>query len=163
MSDLVTKLITPVRLAYTVTAGGTQRRFLEGLQQGRILGGRCDQCRKVYCPPRSVCPTCTVVFPDDAIELAQTGTVTTFCVVRIPHEGQKLEVPYVAASILLDGADIPLFHLISDIGADDVRMGMRVEAVWNPPAERLPGLESIAYFRPNGEADAPFERYAEHL
>ena len=36
----------------------------------------------------------------------------------------------------------------------DVRIGMRVEAVWVDPADLGPTLESIRYFRPNGEPDA---------
>ena len=36
-------------------------------------------------------------------------------------------------------------------------MGMRVQAVWVPPSERRPTLESIRWFSPTGEPDAPFE------
>ncbi len=32
---------------------------------------------------------------------------------------------------------------------------MRVEAVWVDEADRGPTLESIRYFRPNGEPDGP--------
>nr|WP_252980129.1 hypothetical protein [Mycobacterium riyadhense] len=35
-----------------------------------------------------------------------------------------------AAYVLLDGADIPVLHLVADVDAHQVRMGMRVEAVW---------------------------------
>jgi uncharacterized OB-fold protein len=55
--------------------------------------------------------------------------------------------------VLLDGADIPFFALIQECPFDQVRMGMRVEAVWVPPAERRPSFESIRYFRPTGEPD----------
>ncbi len=74
-----------------------------------------------------------------------------------------MRVPYVSASILLDGADIPLFHLVQEVDAHDVRMGMRVEAVWVPRDELAPSMNSIRYFRPTGEPDAPFESYREHL
>jgi hypothetical protein len=42
-------------------------------------------------------------------------------------------------------------------------MGMRVKAEWAPPGERRPTLESIRWFSPSGEPDAPFESYQEHL
>ena len=32
---------------------------------------------------------------------------------------------------------------------------MRVQAVWVPAEERKPSLESIRYFRPTGEPEAP--------
>jgi hypothetical protein len=62
---------------------------------------------------------------------------------------------------LLDGADTTLFHLIQQIPVTEIRMGMRVEAVWS--AEPRASLESIACFRPSGEPDAPFDHYKVHL
>jgi uncharacterized OB-fold protein len=113
-------------------------------------------------PPRGSCPA-DGVGTDEEVEVAHSGTVTTFCVVRVPFAGQQIEVPYVTASILLDGADIPLMHLIQECPADEVRMGMRVEAVWVPDGELAPTLTSIRYFRPTGEPDAPFDSFREHL
>ena len=51
--------------------------------------------------------------------------MTTFCVVRVPSENIDLKLPYTAADILLDGADIPFFALLQECDADDVRMGMQ--------------------------------------
>ena len=77
--------------------------------------------------------------------------------------GQRITPPYVAAYILLDGADIAFLHLVLGCEAADVRMGMRVEAVWRPREEWGPTLQNIDHFRPTGEPDAPYESYAEHL
>ncbi len=71
--------------------------------------------------------------------------------------------PYVAASVLLDGADIPIFHLIRGAIVQDVRMGQRVSAVWVPDSELAPTVESIKWFEANGEPDAPYDSYKEHL
>ncbi len=65
--------------------------------------------------------------------------------------------------ILLDGADIPFFALIHECAFDDVRMGMRVQAVWVPKDERSASFESLRYFKPIGEPDVPFDAYKEHL
>jgi uncharacterized OB-fold protein len=153
---------TPVRLAYEYSAGMATSRFLRGLEQGKVFAQRCPTCTKVYVPPRGSCPTCAVPTKEE-IELGHTGVVTTFCVVNIPFLGQQIEIPYVTSSILLDGADIPLFHLIQEVPVDQVRMGMRVEAVWAPREEWGPSLTNIRYFRPTGEPDAPFESYKDHL
>ena len=40
-----------------------------------------------------------------------------------------------------------------EVPADQVRIGMRVEAVWRDDADIEPTLESIKHFRPNGEPD----------
>jgi hypothetical protein len=89
--------------------------------------------------------------------------VTTFCVVCIPVIGREIELPYVAASVALDGADISIFAAIQECKAPDVRMGMRVEAVWKPDAERQGNHEDILYFRPTGEPDAPLESFIHRL
>ena len=87
------------------------------------------------------------------VEVAQVGTVTSFCVVNLQFYGSVMEIPYVSALILLDGADLSIMHLIQEMPADQVRIGMRVEAVWRDDADIEPTLESIKYFRPTGEPD----------
>lgn len=161
MSDPIRRIKTPVRFEYTVSAGITLSRFLAGLVEGRILGRRCPICAKVYVPPRGACPTCGVPFADE-VEVKDTGTLTTFCIVNVPFEGQTMKLPYVYGSVVLDGADIPLLHLIQ-VPAEQARMGMRVRADWAPAEERKPTLESIRWFSPTGEPDAAFEAYKEHL
>ncbi len=162
MSEPVRTIRTPIRLEYTLTAGRAQSRFLRSIAQGRIIGQRCPGCQRVTVPPRGACATCGVPTEED-VELSDNGTVTTFCIVNLPFAGQRIDIPYVCASVLLDGADVPLFHLIQEVTADEVRMGMRVEAVWAAPEDRGPTLESIKHFRPTDEPDAPFESYKEHL
>ncbi len=162
MTAQVYGIKTPIRLDYTFVAGSAPSRFLRAVAEGRIVGQRCPRCAKVYVPPRGSCPTCGVA-TDQEVPVADTGTVTTFCIVNIPFAGQAVRVPYVSASILLDGADIPLFHLVQEVDPHDVRMGMRVQAVWVPRDELSPSMRSIRHFRPTGEPDAPFASYREHL
>ena len=161
-SDPVRRIKAPVRLEYSITPGQTLSRFLAGVIEGRLLGRRCPSCTKVYVPPKGACPTCGVPCVDE-VPVADTGTVTTFCIVNVPFEGQAMKLPYVYGAILLDGADLPLLHLITGLPADQVRMGLRVKADWLPPAERRPTLESIRWFIPTGEPDATFDSYKEHL
>lgn len=159
--DPVTVMTTPIRLSYTHTTSAEESRYLRALAEGRILGQRCPVCRKVYVPPR-VCPADGVP-TEDEVPVRDHGTVTTYCVVNVPFAGQRLDPPYVVAQILLDGADIPIPHLILGLPAGDVRMGMRVAAVWRDPATWSTTPENIAHFRPAGEPDASYESYQEHL
>ena len=158
----VTMITTPIRLHYLHSASAEESRYLRALGQGKIVGQRCPSCRKVYVPPRGACPTCGVPTTTD-VELPDTGIVTTFCVVNVPFQGQRVPAPYVAASVLLDGADIAFQHLILGCEPDQVRMGMRVRAVWKPPAEWGTTAENISHFEPTGEPDVPYESYAHHL
>jgi uncharacterized protein len=158
----VAMITTPVRLHYEHTASPGESEFLRGLADGRLLGQRCPACGKVYIPPRAACPTDGVPTAGE-VELPDTGTVTTFCVVNVPFRGQRVPTPYVAAAIVLDGADIPFQHLILGCEPGEVRMGMRVAAVWRPRDQWGTTVENIDHFRPAGEPDAPYESYAHHL
>ena len=161
-AEPVLSVRTPIELHYHYTPGRAASRFLRGLEQGRILGQRCPVCRKVYTPPRGACAADGVP-TEEEVELSGQGTVTTYCVVNVPFYGQKIKIPYVSATILLDGADIGLMHLIQECEAEDVHMGMRVEPVWVAAEDRKPTLESISHFRPSGQPDAPFETYQAYV
>ena len=153
---------TPARIDYQYTAGRASSHFLHRVAKKQLFGQRCPVCSMVYVPPRGCCPTDGVPTIED-VELRDHGTITSFCVVNVPFMGTLMEIPYVGALILLDGSDIPIMHLIQEVPYDQVHMGMRVEAVWVPDDEIGPTLESIKYFRPNGEEDAPFESYKDNV
>ena len=158
----VTTLATPMRLDYQYTAGLSQSRFLQGIAQGKFMGQRCPVCHQVYVPPRGSCPTDGVA-TTDPVELGNSGTVTTYCVVNVPFQGQSIEIPYICAQILLDGANLSFMGLLQEIPTDQIRMGMRVEAVWVEPGELTPSLASVKYFRPVDEPDADYETYKDYL
>ena len=162
-TDEPVKLIeTPARLDYRFTAGQATTRFLHGIAEKRILGERCGVCGKVYVPPRGSCPTDGVATTEQ-VELPARGIVTTFCVVNLQFYGQAMEVPYVCATVLLDGADIGLFGLVQEIPFEQVRMGLRVEAVWVDDEELGPTMTNIRWWKPTGEPDAPYESFREHV
>jgi uncharacterized protein len=160
--DPVTMTVAPVRLRYEHTASPAESAYLRGLAEGRLVGQRCPACGKVYVPARGTCPADGVP-TDSEVELPDTGTVTTFSVVNVGYPGQKVTPPYVAAAVLLDGADIAFQHLILGCDPGEVRMGMRVRAVWRPREEWGTTAENISHFGPTGEPDAPYESYARFL
>lgn len=162
MSEPVRVVGMPVRLEYTVTAGKHYSRYLRALADKQIIGARCGKCRKVYVPPRGSCPTCAVP-TDQEVPVSDQGTLTTFCVVNIPFGNMPFDPPYVAAAVLLDGADIPIFHLVRGVAPEEVRMGQRLRAVWVPDAELAPTVESIRWFEPSGEPDADYDTYKGHV
>lgn len=160
--DPVPGLVTPVSLDYTYAASPEESAFYRALAEGRIIGQRCPACRKVYVPPRAACPVDGVPTREE-VELSDTGTVTTFCIVNVPFLGQRIRPPYVSAYVLLDSADIAVQHLILDLPVEEVRMGLRVRAVWKPREEWGTTIENISHFAPTGEPDADFESYRHHL
>jgi uncharacterized OB-fold protein len=143
----VRKIETPIALDYRYAPGLATTRFLRAVAEGRLVGERCPVCGKVYVPSRGSCPTDGVPTREE-VPLPDRGVVTTFCVVNVPMSEHVIEMPYVAASVLLDGADIAFQHLLRGVPVSEVRIGMRVRAEWRPRAEWGPSLDSIACFRP---------------
>ena len=158
----VRSIRTPARLEYTFTAGEATSRFLRGIAARKILGERCGQCHKVILPPRGSCPNCGVP-TSEQVELPDRGIVTTFCVVNVKFSGSAMELPYVCATVVPDGSDTGLFGMVQEIPFDQIRMGMRVEAVWKPRDEWGTTIENILHFEPTGEPDADYESYKAHL
>jgi len=140
---------------YAWDAGVAIGRFLAGLKEGRILGVTCPQCRRVLVPPRMVCEHCFVP-TSHWVELPGTGTVKTFSICTVRWDMERLEVPIIPAVIALDGAEAPtgggggFMHLLGEVEPtpEAVRIGMRVEPVWRPAAERTAAITDILYFRP---------------
>lgn len=152
-ADGIVRLRQPIAVKYQWSAGPNATSHLRGLMDGRLIGKRCPSCSLVYFPPRNgVCPKCAAILGEEVV-VGPRGTITTFCIVNVPFLGQKVKIPYVAAQILLDGADISMQHLIQECEADQVHIGMRVEPVWRDRSEWGPTLENIAHFRPSGEPD----------
>lgn len=149
-------------LPYNYVAGDYKARYLRALKEKRFIGSKCSKTGKVFVPPLMNSPEsfapCT-----EFVDVSDKGVITTFCIVNIPVSGRSLEIPYVAASVALDGASISMYALIQEVKVEDVRMGMRVQAVWKPDGERRGDHEDILYFRPTGEPDEPFESFAHRL
>ena len=94
---------TPPRPGRAATCAGWPRAGCSGSAAPPAARSTCRRGglpgrRRARRQTRSSCPT--------------SGTVTTFCVVNVPFPGQQVTPPYVAAAVLLDGADIPFQHLI---------------------------------------------------
>ena len=112
---------------------------------------RAARARSTACPSRG-----------DTVELTDKGTLVTYAIVRVPSENIPLELPYISAQVLLDGADTVLMHLLK-AKLEDVHMGMRVKATWRPKAEWTTSVGNILYFEPIAEPDAAYDSYKEHI
>ncbi|ANS62799.1 hypothetical protein SLINC_0575 [Streptomyces lincolnensis] len=154
--DPVAGIVAAARLDYTYSPGRAQTAFITALADRKLVGERCPSCHKVYVPPRGACPTCGLA-TSEQVEVGPCGTVTTFCIVNIKAKNLDIEVPYVYAHIALDGADLALHGRIGGIPYDQVRMGLRVEAVWTD------GTRYPDHYRPTGEPDADYDTYKELL
>jgi uncharacterized OB-fold protein len=130
----------------TYSAGAVGSRFLTELRdRKRIMGTRCPTCNRVYVPARSVCKDCFGQL-DEWIEVSDKGTVLTYSVCHQPNPVQPVEPPLIYGIIQLDGADTGLVHMLGEVDPEQLRMGMRVQAVFKE--ERVASILDIKYFKP---------------
>lgn len=143
-----------------------RQRYLQGLLDGRFIGQRSPVTGKVNIPGRGYdLMSRTPLGEEDDVELADTGTVSSFTVITpVQYYGQEETEPYIRAGILLDGADAPLSGIdIRDIPVDEFYVGLRLRAVWRKPEERdvsehdnrsFGGLDAVIdRWEPTGEPD----------
>src|SRR4051812_6329496 len=137
-------LSAPVTVAfdYTRSTGPVLGRFLSGLRDGVVVGGRTSE-GKVVVPPPEFDPV-THAAVDDFVEVADTGTVTSWSWVPEPVKGQPFDRPFAFALVTLDGADAPLLHALDVDTPDDVVTGMRVRIRWR--VERAGAITDIECF-----------------
>ena len=134
-------------LPYTYFAGRVGSTFITTLRDSKkILGVRCDACSKVFVPPRQTCERCMTDIRENWVQVENTGEVVNFTVVRYSDKHLPRKIPYILAMIQLDGADMPLVHILDEVKIENVKSGMRVEAVFseNPTNTIL----DIDHFKP---------------
>ncbi len=123
-------------------------RFLKGLKAGEILGTRCEHCGRVVVPPRVFCEWC-FKRTDSWVKLPDTGIVNTFSVSYITADTTRVKTPIIPAVIGIDSTtNAGFLHLIGGAKPDEVRIDMRVKAVWLEPSQRKGSITDIKYFAP---------------
>ncbi len=134
---------------YAWDAGVAIGGYLQGLKAGRLLARHCPECDRILIPPRMFCESC-FSHTDRWVELEDTGTVITFSICYITWDMLRLKEPQIPAVIGIDGASrgMGIMHLLGEVDPGTVHIGMRVQAVWKPPAERVGAITDIAYFKP---------------
>ncbi|WP_438316870.1 Zn-ribbon domain-containing OB-fold protein [Streptomyces sp. HUAS TT3] len=138
-----------VEFPFTRSLGPVQSAFLTGLRERVVLGVKTSDGR-VMVPPVEYDPV-TAEELRELVEVAPTGTVTTFAWNGHPRPNQPLGTPFAWVLVRLDGADTALLHALDAPGPDAVRTGMRVRVRW--AAERTGAITDIACFEPYAPHD----------
>lgn len=139
-------VVGKVAIPFYYTAGKVGSRFLIELRDNKkFMGLKCPTCNRVYVPPRSTCKECFGQL-DQWVEVSDKGTLLTYTVVHKPHAAQPVETPFAYGIIQLDGADTGFVHLLGEVDFDQLKIGMKVQAVFKE--ERTASVLDIKYFKP---------------
>ena len=136
-------------LRYEWDTGEAMGRYLAELKEGKLIARSCRKCARVMIPPRMFCERCFRA-TDDWVYVKDTGTVNTFSLCYVSWDVRRLKQPEIPAVIEIDGASpgMGILHLIRKVAPKNVRIGMRVAAVWKPASQRTGSITDIAYWAP---------------
>jgi len=135
---------------YVQTSGIAGERFFKHLvQKGKFLGSTCRKCGVTYVPCQIYCEFCfSQLSEKDEVELNGKGVVESFTIVKMDKDGNSREKPVVVGLIRLAPNATPFLHIIGEAKEDELRIGMKVEAVLKPKTAREGRITDILYFRP---------------
>ena len=134
------------RWKYTRYAGRTGSRFLIELRDNKkIMGTKCPACGRVYVPARSLCYVCFKPM-DQWVEVSHEGTLMSYTMVYQSEPSYPVKTPFAYGIIKLDGADTGFAHIIGEVAPKDLKIGMRVKAVFKD--KRVGSILDISHFKP---------------
>jgi uncharacterized OB-fold protein len=155
---VLTRAQTP-ELQYAWDNGVAIGRYLAELKNGRIIARKCNKCERIMIPPRMFCELCWRP-TDEWVYCKDTGEVNTFSICYVNWDASRIpdgEPPHLPAVVLIDGASyhMGILHKLGEVDPEDIRIGMKVKAVWKPAAEREGKITDIMYWKPIRPAKAP--------
>ncbi|MFO8101096.1 MAG: Zn-ribbon domain-containing OB-fold protein [Dehalococcoidia bacterium] len=137
-----------INIPNTYSAGAVGSRFLTEIRdKGRIMGTRCRKCNRVYVPARSVCKDCFSELKQ-WVEVSDKGTLLTYAIDSEAKKIHPVQAPVIYGVIQLDGADTGFVHMLGGVDPEQIRCGMRLQAVFKPREERVASILDIKYFKP---------------
>ncbi len=137
---------------YTWDTGVGIGRYLAELKNGKIIGKKCNKCHRIMLPPRLFCELCFRP-SDEWVYVKDTGIVNTFSICQVNWDASRIkpgEKPHLPAVIEIDGASkgMGIMHLLGEVEPEDIKIGMKVKAVWKPGRQRTGAITDIKYFKP---------------
>jgi uncharacterized OB-fold protein len=134
----------PVVNRYSYGLAG--ERFFRTLKdEGRILGTYCPHCDHTYVPASVFCERCLSKL-DEWVDVGTSGEVDTFTLLQVNLDGSPTDEPQIIAFIRF--GDGGLIHRLREVDPEEVEIGMMVQAVLKPPADRVGSILDIDYFKP---------------
>ena len=138
-AEPVTMMDYSASITYVTPVPENAVRADQAMKEGRFLGLRCPRCGRTYTGGRGYCAVDSIALTaEHEVDLPQTGVLTNYTVVTpVQYPGQTETEPFARVHVLLDGTDVVLgYQPLIEVPNDEIRIGMRLAAVWASDAER---------------------------
>jgi len=139
-----------IPMGHTYTMGVAGEEFFQRLRDAaEITATLHEGAEEPLLPPRLYHPE-TLAPVAEWVRVGPGGAVDSFTILEHDADGLPYPEPRVLALIRIDGARGGLLHWIGGCEAKEVKIGMRVRAVFEPKSQRRGGLADIRHFEPAG-------------
>lgn len=156
-AEPVTMMDYDATITYVTPVPESALRAKQATSERRLLGQQCPTCGRTYPGGKGLCPVDAIMLTvADEVDLPQRGVLSNYTIITpVQYPGQTETVPFPRVNVALDGVPLVLpYQWLVDIPADQVRIGMRLEAVWDDAAEERHGQSAgFAGWRWTGEPD----------
>ncbi|MHA2424669.1 MAG: Zn-ribbon domain-containing OB-fold protein [Candidatus Thorarchaeota archaeon] len=141
-------LVGDMEADYIYTAGIAGDKFFRALRDDeKFLATTCKKCDITYLPPRMYCEQCFESL-EEYNEFPTKGVVDTFTITPEDRNGEPLDKPVIVAFIRVENTNGGVIHQLGEVEAGNVKIGMKVAAVFKDKSKRTGGLTDIDYFKP---------------
>jgi len=124
----------------------TIEQFYKFLLEKRIMAAQCEECGAKFLPPRPVCSNCysrNLTW----IQLKPKGKLVTYTIIYVASQRFQPFVPYAYGIVELEN-ELRLPGMIREVKHEDLKIGMRLEVVFEPAVtEEWPQWPNY-YFKP---------------
>jgi uncharacterized OB-fold protein len=160
--DEVTMMEYLASITYTTPVPDNVIRTDAASREGRFLGLRCPICGRTYTGGKGYCAVDSIALTQEhEVDLPQSGVLTNYTVITpVQYPGQTETEPFARVHVLLDDTDVILaYQDLIEVPTDQIRIGMRVSAVWASAGEegRASGgwtaIQGLVGWMPTGEPD----------
>lgn len=127
----------------------TIEQFYRFMNEGKVMGAKCQNCGKLMLPPRPVCTQC---YSENLewVELGKRGRLLTYTIIHVaPPQFQHL-APYAVGIVELENG-LKLPGMIKGVDFEKIRIGMELKLEIEPAEkeerQKWPAWPKY-YFRP---------------
>ena len=133
----------PVTNRYSFGLAG--ERFFRTLKdEGKLMGTYCPECGHTYVPAAAFCERCLGELTE-WVDVGLVGELHTFTLMFVDCDGQPLGEPELVGFIAFGNGGI--IHKL-EAEPDDLEIGMSMQAVLKPKAQRTGSILDIVHFKP---------------
>ncbi len=111
-------------------------KFFKGFAQGKLLATKCNDCNKVFVPPRADCPYCMADLTESWVELPKECELHTFSVLHFAGPTFFKDLPFILGLAKWPGVDTYLMARIREVKPEDVKIGMKLVVRFAEPHRR---------------------------